>query len=264
MFGSLLSTFAFANIFASLWIGSASDKFGRHPLLVLSLLGMAVAFFANAFALSLHVLFTARFCIGFFAGIGSTGRAYMADVTTEKERPAAMASLGGITMLGYAGGPPLGAAISFVMGGSRRMPFAAGGLTCTAAAAVVVILLPNVEQVRTAMAAAAAAEAAQQGQSTEEGSRSSAADASPGTSDEPEAKAAAPSGTDDVVAAAASRSSIFVPMALLSFTTFISQTGCVLSPYVSTEQGAALAPARHPGRSRLFSSPIASQPRFQS
>ena len=46
-FGFLFSTFAAANIIASLWIGAASDKLGRKPLLVSSLFGMSLGFFGT-------------------------------------------------------------------------------------------------------------------------------------------------------------------------------------------------------------------------
>lgn len=65
-----------ANIIASLWIGGASDKFGRKPLMMLSLIGLAFGFAFTAITPSVKYLFVARAIIGFFAGIGSTGRAY--------------------------------------------------------------------------------------------------------------------------------------------------------------------------------------------
>ena len=79
-FGAVLSTFAAANIVASLWIGGASDKFGRKPLLMSSLIGLSIGFSLTALTPNVALLFVARATIGFFAGIGSTGRAYGAPV----------------------------------------------------------------------------------------------------------------------------------------------------------------------------------------
>ena len=87
-FGFLFSTFAAANIIASLWIGAASDKLGRKPLLVSSLFGMSLGFFGTGLTTSIPVLFAARATIGFFAGVGSTARAYVADLCPSQEQRA--------------------------------------------------------------------------------------------------------------------------------------------------------------------------------
>ena len=212
IFGTLLSTFAFANIFASLWIGTASDWFGRRPLLVLSLLGMACGFFLNAAAPSLHVLFIARFFIGFFAGIGSTGRAYVADITTGNARAAAMSQMGGLMMVGYAGGPPVGAAIAFLVHEDDRMPFAVGGVVCLGTALVAMCLLPDVDDVRRAVAAAEAAE----------GSEAASLSTTPSLSASSPLVAPA-SSSDEVGGKGAAQRSIIVPITLIAFVIFISQ-----------------------------------------
>ncbi|KAL1499270.1 hypothetical protein AB1Y20_011480 [Prymnesium parvum] len=152
-FGAILSTFAAANVVASLWIGAASDMFGRKALLLLSLAGLALGFALTAAASSVFMLTIARGTLGFFAGVGSTGRAYVADVCPAEERAALMARLSGLMMFGYAGGPPLGAAISAAaaalgLGGAAtlRAPFAVGCGGALLALLVAAAALPSVRQ----------------------------------------------------------------------------------------------------------------------
>ena len=166
-FGALLSTFASANIIASLWIGSASDKFGRKPLLVLSLIGLSVGFSGCALTPSMGLLFVARAIIGFFAGVGSTGRAYVADICTKEERGKVIASLGGLMMFGYAAGPPIGAAICGVVSifglraeEQQRTPFFAGAFFSLVAVVIVSVQMPTVATIKAAKAADESAAAA--------------------------------------------------------------------------------------------------------
>ena len=162
-FGFLFSTFAAANIIASLWIGAASDKLGRKPLLVSSLFGMSLGFFGTGLTTSIPVLFAARATIGFFAGVGSTARAYVADLCpSQEQRAKQMAQMGGLMMLGYAAGPPVGAALQSVvtaMGGDfgMRVPFLTGGTSSILLGFLCVARMPTVADVRAADADAEAA-----------------------------------------------------------------------------------------------------------
>ena len=162
-FGFLFSTFAAANIIASLWIGAASDKLGRKPLLVSSLFGMSLGFFGTGLTTSIPVLFAARATIGFFAGVGSPARAYVADLCpSQEQRAKQMAQMGGLMRLGYAAGPPGGAARQSVvtaMGGDfgMRVPFLTGGTSSILLGFLCVARMPTVADVRAADADAEAA-----------------------------------------------------------------------------------------------------------
>eukprot|EP00908_Phaeocystis_cordata_P012625 Transcript_2361.p1 GENE.Transcript_2361~~Transcript_2361.p1 ORF type:complete len:519 (-),score=243.95 Transcript_2361:127-1683(-) len=164
-FGLLISTFATANILASLWIGTASDKFGRMPLLIASLVGMSIGFVATGLTTSIGLLFVARFTIGFFAGVGATARAYVAEICDSSEEKAKnMAQLGGLMMLGYAAGPPVGSALQGVVGAlgfgnGLRTPFLAGGTLTICMSVVVALRMPRVRDIKAAAAADAAAAA---------------------------------------------------------------------------------------------------------
>ncbi len=196
-FGALISTFSSANILASLWIGAASDYLGRRPLILSSLVGISVGFLGTGLTPSMLPLFGARFTIGFFAGVGSTARAYIADISeTSSERAAQMSRLGSLMLFGYAAGPPIGSALQLVVDAlgfsgsaganasavaepqgaqgalylveslSLRSPFLSGALLCICIAVLAFIRMPSVVEVKAEANEAAAAKAVAQDDSS--------------------------------------------------------------------------------------------------
>lgn len=136
---------------ASVWIGTASDKFGRVPLLISSLIGVSVGFAGSGLAMNVPFLFCMRFTIGFFAGVGSTARAYVADICKDKdERARQMAQLGSLMMFGFAAGPPIGAALQHIGGGGLRTPFLVGASSSVVLTFACVARMPTVEAIREA------------------------------------------------------------------------------------------------------------------
>lgn len=119
--GLLSASFAVAQFFASPFIGRLSDRFGRKPIIVLSLLGTALAFLGTGFASSLPLLFLARTFHGIVsAGIFPVCSAYVGDITQKEERVKYMGRLGATFALGFLTGPavsgllaPLGIAVPF-------------------------------------------------------------------------------------------------------------------------------------------------------
>ena len=94
-------------IFAPFW-GSLSDRVGRRPIILLSLLGAALSHLLFAFGAHLPVLFVARALAGFFGGNISTAMAYVADVTASKDRSKGMGLIGAAFGLGFILGPFIG------------------------------------------------------------------------------------------------------------------------------------------------------------
>ncbi len=109
--GLLLSTFSAAQFFATPMMGKLSDRFGRKPLLVISLMGTVVANFlassASFLPLSLGcvVLFSARFFDGMTGGNVSVAQAIVADVTEPKDRAKAFGIFGAAFGIGFVVGP---------------------------------------------------------------------------------------------------------------------------------------------------------------
>src|SRR5918995_3406749 len=112
--GLLFASFSLAQLIAAPLLGELSDRWGRRPVLILSLIGTAVSFAMLAVAPSLVMLFAARIVDGLSGGNITTARAYIADVTEEADRPKAYGLLGAAFGLGFIVGPALGAAFSHI------------------------------------------------------------------------------------------------------------------------------------------------------
>ncbi len=92
---------------APIW-GSLSDRMGRRPVLLLTLLGNTAASVLLAFADSGFTLALSRVAAGLAAGNVSTAYAYATDITTDATRPKALGLLGSAFGLGFIAGPALG------------------------------------------------------------------------------------------------------------------------------------------------------------
>ena len=110
--GLLFASFSMAQLVAGPVLGEWSDRWGRRPVLILSLIGTAVSFAMLAVAGSLAMLFAARIIDGLSGGNITTARAYIADVSTEQDRAKAYGVLGAAFGLGFIIGPALGALFS--------------------------------------------------------------------------------------------------------------------------------------------------------
>ena len=125
--GALASTYAAMQFVFSPVLGSLSDRFGRRPILLISLFGSGLDYFAMAFAPTLTLLFITRAINGISGASMTTASAYVADVTPPEKRAAAFGMLGAAFGLGFVLGPVLGGVLGDI---DIRLPFyVAGGLT---------------------------------------------------------------------------------------------------------------------------------------
>ena len=88
----------------------------------------------------------ARAWLGFWSGVGSTSRAYIADVTDTAKRTDAMGKASALMMVGYATGAPIGSVIA--MFGGYRVPFFVGAGASMLGAAFVWLRLPEPQKVQ--------------------------------------------------------------------------------------------------------------------
>ena len=102
---SIYSLMQFA--FAPLW-GAASDRIGRRPIILISLLGSTLSYLIFALAPNLTWLIISRAFGGIFAANISAAQAYIADITTPGERARGMGLIGAAFGIGFTLGPPLG------------------------------------------------------------------------------------------------------------------------------------------------------------
>ncbi|MBN9660605.1 MAG: MFS transporter [Acidobacteria bacterium] len=141
--GILAMAFSAAQFLASPLLGLLSDRFGRRPVLLLSVLGSAAGYFLFGYGGSLAVLFIARIIDGLTGGNISAAQAYIADISEPKDRAKNFGLIGVAFGLGFILGPALGGALSKI---SLSAPaYAAGGLsliTCAVGFALLKESLP--------------------------------------------------------------------------------------------------------------------------
>src|SRR5437773_4285910 len=105
--GLLFGIFSLCQLIAAPALGDLSDRYGRRPVLIFSLLGTVASFVMLALAQTLTVLFLARIVDGLSGGNISTARAYVADITEPKDRARAYGLIGAAFGLGFILGPAL-------------------------------------------------------------------------------------------------------------------------------------------------------------
>jgi MFS transporter, DHA1 family, tetracycline resistance protein len=125
--GWLMFAFSVMQFIFSPVIGSLSDRFGRRPVLLISLFGFGINYLILAFAPSIGWLFLGRILAGITGASFSTATAYIADISTPEKRAQNFGLVGAAFGLGFIIGPVLGGVLGQY---SLRLPFfVAAGLT---------------------------------------------------------------------------------------------------------------------------------------
>jgi DHA1 family tetracycline resistance protein-like MFS transporter len=121
----LAATYAAMQFIFAPVLGSLSDRFGRRPVILISLLGSGLDYLAAALAPNLLVLFITRAINGVSGANITACNAYIADVTPAEKRAGAFGLVGAAFGLGFILGPLMGG----VLGGiDIRLPFVAAGV----------------------------------------------------------------------------------------------------------------------------------------
>jgi DHA1 family tetracycline resistance protein-like MFS transporter len=124
--GFLLFTFAIMQFLFSPLIGNLSDKYGRRPVLLVSLFGMSLDYMVLAFAPTIGWLFVGRILAGIAGASFTTASAYIADISTPEKRAQNFGMIGVAFGIGFILGPLIG---GFLGQYGTRWPFyAAAGL----------------------------------------------------------------------------------------------------------------------------------------
>ncbi|MBI1823509.1 MAG: MFS transporter [Nitrospirae bacterium] len=106
--GLLMSSYSLMQlIFAPIW-GRVSDRVGRRPIILMSLLGSTISYLIFGLADSLAVLFISRCFAGVFGANISTSQAYISDSTNAENRAKGMGLIGAAFGLGFVLGPLFG------------------------------------------------------------------------------------------------------------------------------------------------------------
>ncbi|MFZ4763942.1 MAG: MFS transporter [Roseimicrobium sp.] len=132
-------------IAAPLW-GRLSDRIGRRPVLIVSILGSAVGYFIMGWAGDaklLPFLFLARIIDGASGGNVGAAQAYLADISTKEERSRAMALIGIAFGAGFVLGPALAGVLHSFWPQSLSLPFYVVGVMCLLNALFVFTSVPE-------------------------------------------------------------------------------------------------------------------------
>ena len=127
--GILMASFSIAQFFATPVFGSLSDKWGRKPLLVISLAGTCISFLMFAEANSLWMLFAARILDGLTGGNVSVAQAMVADTATPQNRAKRFGIVGSALAFGIVIGPFVGGVFTTL--GAQAPFFFAAALSLT-------------------------------------------------------------------------------------------------------------------------------------
>ncbi len=136
----LLFAYAITQFFFAPVIGNLSDRYGRRPILLGSLMGFAIDYVFMALAPTYGWLFVGRIIAGITGASFTTGAAYIADVSTAETRAKNFGLIGAAFGLGFIIGPALGGLLA---GWGVRAPFYAAAGLCLLNALYGYFVLPE-------------------------------------------------------------------------------------------------------------------------
>src|SRR5438034_2718490 len=115
-YGALVFVFSAMQFLATALLGRLSDRIGRRPILLTTMLVNAAGYVLFAFAPSYAVLFLARVISGFASGNISAAQAYVADITLPADRARGMGTIGAAFGIGFVLGPMIGGLADHYLG----------------------------------------------------------------------------------------------------------------------------------------------------
>jgi len=106
--GVVVAVYSFVQFLFNPVLGRLSDKYGRKPIIVISLFINAIGYVLFAFTTSYIILLVSRIVAGIGGSSISVAQAYIADVTTKENRAKGMGVIGAAFGLGFVFGPLMG------------------------------------------------------------------------------------------------------------------------------------------------------------
>ncbi|AIL45943.1 tetracycline resistance MFS efflux pump [Elizabethkingia anophelis] len=125
--GWLSFAYAFTQFIFAPLVGNLSDKYGRRPIILISLLGFAIDYVFLALSPNIIWLFIGRVIAGMTGASITTASAYIADISTEENRAKNFGLIGAAFGMGFIIGPVLGGLLGQF---GSRVPFYAAAVLC--------------------------------------------------------------------------------------------------------------------------------------
>lgn len=139
-YGALLSLYAAMQFLFAPLLGSLSDRFGRRPLLLISVFGAAVDYVFMAFAPNLVLLFVGRAISGITGANMSVASAYITDITPEEGRAKRFGQMSALFGIGFMIGPILGGFLGDIW---VRAPFLAAAALNAVNLLMIFVVVPE-------------------------------------------------------------------------------------------------------------------------
>ena len=140
LFGAMLALYAFMQFVFTPVLGVLSDRYGRRPVLLLSLAGSAIDYLIMAFTPYLWLLFAGRAVAGLTAANTAVITAYIADITPEAERARRFGLFHAFFGAGFVMGPVIGGMLGDI---SLRDPFLAAAALNGVNLSIALFVLPE-------------------------------------------------------------------------------------------------------------------------
>ncbi len=125
--GWLGFAYAFVQFIFSPLVGNLSDKYGRRPIILISLFGFAIDYIVLALSPNIYWLFIGRIIAGITGASITTASAYIADISTDQDRAKNFGLIGAAFGVGFIIGPVLGGVLGHY---GSRVPFYAAAALC--------------------------------------------------------------------------------------------------------------------------------------
>jgi len=142
--GLLFASYSLAQLVFAPLLGALSDRIGRKPVIVVSLVGTAIGSLVTGAAGSLWVLFAGRIIDGASGGSLSVAQAAVADISSPEQRPRLVGMMGAAFGVGFVLGPAIGGLSSL---GGPHVPFFVAAALAGGNAIAAVIRLPETHRV---------------------------------------------------------------------------------------------------------------------
>jgi DHA1 family tetracycline resistance protein-like MFS transporter len=143
MITAILGSYSLCQLIAAPFWGRLSDRYGRRPILIVSMAGACLSYLVLGFAPGLSWLLLSRMLSGFMAGNISAAMAYAADVSLPEHRARALGTVGAAIAAGFMIGPALGGVLvgNNVQSASFLLPALVSAVLSVVAMLLVTLLL---------------------------------------------------------------------------------------------------------------------------